>query len=378
MFDNNQQSQKNIKNLDKIFSAEAIGKTQEITTQIIRTDNFKRALEWFRLFERILQKYKKEFQVNKEAASFYEKIIVKCKFIAFPLLRDEEAIALIRDYFTWQFRIPDYDLLAKLKYKIINIPLFEAQDEFREKLKKAILASDLHITKNSKVRSIKKWLIDYSSRLGLKVDNLKRRQYLTDLEKNKDLNKHEIHKLTVLFNFYEKLKLSTFEPSGFEQDVFMTAKNGKNYIFKQGILEAIKDRGKDFTRYKEIIKKLYPKKAQLEELQKMLANYQEDSIEYKAIEDEIEKLQNKGKKKTSKTIPEPVSNDSERQKPKGESEKSQNSERILSETQAESKEKRGDDQEGKMQKKQELQKMLQQYKPNSMEYKAIMDELDNL
>lgn len=273
--------------LNKLIDQEYIELVKSVLERIINSDDAKKAFELFSLLEKAVAKHKNEIEKFKEIDDFYQKTIIKLKFIALPLLYNADVEDLVKNYFTWQFRIPYYDFLKKFNNKLINIEVFEERDNLKENLKNALLNSELVITSKFSIKKMNEWLRDYVSKLGIKiVDNLKRTQYLTNLKNTKELNDYDYQKLKLLFDFYEKLKLSSVTPQGFEEDMPIVI-DDKFYIFKQGVLNPI---GEKATKTRIITG---PPKTQsekkIDELKQEEKQYAEGGLEEKALEEEIGK-----------------------------------------------------------------------------------------
>ena len=302
----------------KLMSQGFIERLKNDIDFIIETDDQKKAYDLVVGIYGVMKKYRAEFRTNPGIAKQYNQILVKAKFIALPLLDNKDVLDLFVNYFNWFFRLEDYDVLKKFKYKLINIEVYEDRDRFKEEIKKAMLESNLGISKTTQLRTMKEWLNDYNVKLGIKkVDVLKKRQYLTDLKSISGINKEVFKKLYILFELYEKLKLSSLSPQGYEEDVPISL-NNKLYIYKQGRLELIsgqeeKNRiasgppqtpsekeinrlGTEKEKYGEggleqlVISEEVDNKKKIEDLEIMANKFKDDRIEKKAILEEIGKL----------------------------------------------------------------------------------------
>jgi len=301
----------------EIFTSEQfISKVKLDLDFIVETNDIKRAMESAKGLEGMLKKYGSRIREYKEMAKFYDEALIKLKFIALPLLDDNDAIDLISKYFNWHFHLEDYDLWSKFRQKLMNVVVYEDRDKLKERLKNMLINSDTIIAHSGERKTIKSWLNHYNSSLGSgKADKLKLIQFLTDLDKVKGLSEDNKHRLKVLFDFYERLKYSSLTPEGFEEDIPIVI-NGKYYIFKQGKLELIsggqerKISGPPRTAEEKEIDKMkieeekymtggleqqaieeeMEKKKKVEDLKAVASKYKPDSLEYKAVMEEIEKI----------------------------------------------------------------------------------------
>jgi hypothetical protein len=286
----------------------------EVVDYILSHDEQQKAWELYRPLEKAVNENMEALRTQPRLLAFYQESILKLKFICFANLDAKEAYGLIKDNFCLQFSIADYDLLTKLNGALVNIILVEDRNRFKDDLRKAILANDQKITPNYTVKTVKDWLKDYVSKMGLdNKDNLAKAQYLVALKGNKSISPKEYNNLITLFDFYDVLGIPSDTPAGLEEEVPVMV-NGKLYIFRKGILEPVSEK-------KEIIEAMNllsentggdtahpttssqsisisrqttivstPPPSELEELQEALKDYAPSSLEYKAISQEISRL----------------------------------------------------------------------------------------
>lgn len=280
--------------VDDLCNKNYIGLIEKILEKIINYDDQNKAYELANLLGQNLKREKLEFK-NIEAFNFYNKIIIKLKFIALPLLENSEVLSLVKKYFTWQFRISSYDIIKKIKFKLINIEVYEERDKFRDDLRRVLLENNNTITSKARIKTIKDWLVDYNTKVGIKTsERLKIAQYFTDLKKDKELSENDIAKLKILFNFYEEINLSSLTPQGFEENVPIVI-NGELNIFRNGNLEKVEKKSPDVL---EVLRRLKSstsdKNSENVEYRKILNSYPAGSLERKAIEEEIARYQSGG------------------------------------------------------------------------------------
>lgn len=292
---------------------------------IINTDDRKRAFDMAKSLKEAVDKNRELLAKNKDIFEFYKKVIIKARFIALPMLDEIEVLKLMKNYFTWHYNIPFYDLEEKFKFMLIGIPVHENRDVLKEKVKKVLLENKEIITSQAEIRSISEWLRDYNSKLGIGlIDSLKRREYLVNLTKIKGVEKDDIEKLKILFSFYESLKVSSMSPEGYEEDQLVKIED-KLYIFKQGKLELLLEEKEEKAVSEESksereevgqpprpVDSVRPQKSaqprpqptakatqtqptvkresRADELKAMAAKYPEGSLERKAIEEQIKKM----------------------------------------------------------------------------------------
>ena len=268
---------------------------QDLSEYIVKFNVTEKAGELAESLDKAIAASKAELAANQELDDHYQKALVKLKFIAFPLLDDEDNIDLIKNHFTRQFDFPDYDITEKLSGKLLNILIAEDRDKFKADLKTALLGNNEKITSRAEIKTIADWLKNYNAKLGIGiVDNLKRVEYMVGLTKVKGLDERYLNRLKVLFNFYEAIKLSSLTPAGFDEEVSIMV-DGKLQIFRRGVLEPVREiKVPGLTIEKKFVS---PAKSEIDnnlaELKQLAASYPSGSLEKKAVEEEIEKVRSK-------------------------------------------------------------------------------------
>jgi len=292
------QTTKNIGIASRLLDDDYLESLKNVSDIIINSNDVKHAQMLLKVLKEAIAARKSELEAVKEIYDFYKEVVIKLEFIALPLLDDADIIDLIKNYFTWQFRLsdhPGYDFMEKLSGKLLNILTLEDRDKFKASLKEAILNNKETITSRAEIKTIANWLRNYISKLGLGVaDNLKRTQYLVDLTKMKGIDENYANRLKILFNFYESLKLSSLMPQGFDEEIPIII-DKKLYIFRRGNLEPVREtKIRQTTAIASIAGKNEVQES--EALRQMLSQYPEGSLERKAVEEEIRKLEVRSKK----------------------------------------------------------------------------------
>ena len=112
----------------------------EISDYIVANDDRFKALELSRLLSRAIDGNINELRAQPKLLRFYQSEVLKLKFVCLPALGDKEVIGLIKDNFCFQFKLEDYNILAKIADKILSILVIDDRNVFKEELKKAGLA----------------------------------------------------------------------------------------------------------------------------------------------------------------------------------------------------------------------------------------------
>lgn len=286
------QTIKNNSIINRIFDNDYLASLEYVVSVILKRNDVQNASILLKVLNEAIAIRKGELEANKEVYDFYKEVLIKLKFIAFQLLDDEECIDLIKNYFVWQFNLPDYDIREKLSGKLLNILTLEDRDKFKTGLKAALLGNNEKITSRAEIKTIADWLRNYNAKLGVGiVDNLKRVEYMVGLTKVRGLEESHINWLKTLFDFYEAIKVSSLTPAGFDEEIPMVVDN-KLQIFRRGILEPVKEVK---ISYRAIEKKSEPPvksevNNDLAELKELVASFPPGSFERKTVEEEIERM----------------------------------------------------------------------------------------
>jgi len=308
----------NKEEFEKLARQEVMKSFEKDLEEMINRDKIKEAHALAIQIKNYFLKFRSEFNKMEELHSFYYKILVKARFIALPLISDSETLNIFKNNFLQIFDLKDYDIFFKIKYKLINILIYEDRDIFKQKLRDSLQENNQQITKKTSIKTVGAWIKKYNKDLGIGViNNIEKSKFYSLLAKNTDLSEMEVFKLKTLFSLYEKLKHSTFTPEGFEEDVIVVVK-GKTYYYHDGEVDVIEKettKGKKLTgppkttaeknieqfekegeEHKSAIEQLaikeeIEKENKLEELRFMATKFPENSLERRAIKEEIKHVE---------------------------------------------------------------------------------------
>lgn len=279
----------------------------EVLEYIITHDDQSEALRLSRNLSRAVNDNSADLKLQPQLLNFYKEAITKLQFICLPSLDDKEVISLIKNDFNTQLAIPDYDLLQKIKMKILNIITIDDRNKFKEDLRRVISESGLKITTKPEVRMARDWVKDYVSKIGIDGGNkLAKAQYLVSLRNDKNISPKEYNNLILLFNLYDELNMPADSPEGFSEEIPIIIK-GKLYIFRRGVLEPVLE-NKAVDQAMALVNGNQPASdpthiitSPLIELEQTLKDYPSDSLEHKAIKQEINRLKVAAFKQAQKT-----------------------------------------------------------------------------
>jgi len=254
---------------------------------------------------------------NPREYSQYLEYLMKLKFLTLNYFDDvQEYYELLKNYFALSQEIPGFDLWAKLEAQLVSMNDINERDNFKAKLREALEKSESLLFKRQKYNEaampikVSEWIKDFIVNLGLdRFDKLKKMEYLANGKYVRLLNNEDKDKIKNLLDIYEKLKLSSKLPAGYENTVAMNI-DGKRILFSRGEVEEIS---------KETLRQIQDQKAYsssgddlfitpsgsaiptttleppvsdnpIVELEQALKDYPPSSLEHKAISQEISRL----------------------------------------------------------------------------------------
>ena len=260
-------------------------------------DNSRGAYEYYKGLKKFIEDTELKEADPKLFGNYYS-CLIKLKFLALNFFYDwQEIEELIKNHFELIYKIKYYDLWGKIKLNLLTVSDLSKRDKIKDELNKILLDCDRVIIDKKKYKGIEglpmtvaEWLKDFIVNLGIgKIEHLKRVQYLTNSENIKKLDKEDKDKLKILFDFYEKLKISSNTPEGFESDIPMVI-NGKHIIYTEGRVEEIDPKVIDLIKSIKVRDEIVDDKEKEVGYSKQLSNqYPADSLEKKAIQEEKEK-----------------------------------------------------------------------------------------
>lgn len=284
-----------------------LNKLKEKAGGFIEQDDINDAYHLAKNIEKTISGSKELRERYYDLYSQYKNIVIKLKWVGLPIMTENMAVEMFEKHFIKIFNIPGYEyneLWRKLKSVLVGIIVLDDRDNFKKRLRSALINNQEKITSkkisvnNKEVEpTVGNWIKDYNSILGTsEIDRLKRTQYLTNNKNIRLLNSDEKKKIKVLFSLYERLKLSSKTFEGLEDEIPLDDEGAKG-IIKEGVFEPFKR-----TREQREIEDIFgPRGSErsdshisdsysLEELQNLASQYPAGSLERKAIEEEIGKL----------------------------------------------------------------------------------------
>ncbi len=296
---------------EKLKSKEFINKVQILTEYLIDGDRFREAYDISKHLDHAIETIKGFKDKYYELYYQYQEIIIKLKWVGLPVMVEDKVVDFFRNHFVKIFKIPEYDVWNKLKTILLAISVFEKRDELKKQIMRAlhdnnekITSKNIIINNKEKSPTVSNWLNDYNSTLGTgRINKLARTQYLVNGQNIKGLNRMEKNKVKVLFDLYEKLKLSSLTFEGVEEDIPVDEDNLQGTI-KGGFFEPFEQTNEQKTiwyvargdRGGRMIRDSVEggEKISLDRLENIANQYPDGSLERRAIEEEIDKQKELG------------------------------------------------------------------------------------
>lgn len=182
---------------------------------------------WFgQIIENLLRE-KPELTTDPALVDKYEKLIVLSKWEALNFLPERDIIGLFTEHFKEALETPDYDAWDKLSAKLVSMLVYEERDALKRNIADALMKNQQKITdqelvfQESKVTpTIANWMKDYVRFMGTgQLDKLKQAEYFSDNKNMAALDVPTREKMMKVFNFYERIKLSSLTLEGVEETI---------------------------------------------------------------------------------------------------------------------------------------------------------------
>jgi hypothetical protein len=280
--------------LDEVF----INEFKAACNEIIKHDLIDGAVFMQTAIERILSNYPEIKEKDIEKYNIYKLFLIKLRFVNLLNLKDEGIFHLIKNYFDYVYLIPEYNIIDKIKNKLAMIYELEERNKFKDNLKKVLTESGKKITSfeikynnSSSLPTVENWLKYYRAEAGNSSDKLKKVQFITNNYNIKKLNKNEKDKIKKLIDLYQYLSVDPRRIENIDDRFVGILPNKELAIFERGNMEKIP------SNIKNLAEKILNKNQDTTtaELREDLKNFRPGSLEYKAIEEEIERLEKENK-----------------------------------------------------------------------------------
>ena len=228
---------------------------------VVKFEYVEEAFALFKNYQEFLATNPDFSNTDPDLFKMYSELMVLAKFVAIPMLGDEEIINLFKDHAVEVINIPDrLSLWKKLRAKLVAVGELSDRDVLKEKIKEALeqnnqnfLVDSIKIGGELLPASVSNWLKNVNVEVGRqKADPFKFNEYIVSNINTAKLSNEQREKLRELIQFYYRLQLSSLSFEGLE-DTHIINDGGKRWIFNDGTVEQITD--KDYEEMKQISEK---------------------------------------------------------------------------------------------------------------------------
>jgi hypothetical protein len=181
---------------------------------------------------------------NPELFAAYNKLIAKLRWVALLFCNEDQIAELFKKNLSEMLEIEDYDLWNKFAAVLVGkIIVYEKRDEYKERIKSILNKNQELITAdhlaNGLAPTTENWIKDYTTIVGLgQVESIKMQNYFLNSESFKKLKPNEKEGMKKFFQFYERLKLSSLTVAGLEETMELPIdENGAIGYIRDGKIE---------------------------------------------------------------------------------------------------------------------------------------------
>ena len=179
-------------------------------------------------------------QADKKTKDSYDSVLVWLYYASFSSLDIGDLVDMFQNRNFTVIFVDDIqnDLIGKLKDKLAGFSI-EERDKVRERIYNAIHKNEKILTKNfvspENKGNMGSWLRHYDGDMGIGLaESIKLAEFVNKSSLDAKLSSEEKIILKKFFEFYEYLKISSYDPTGFEEDIFYTDDKGVAHILSGG------------------------------------------------------------------------------------------------------------------------------------------------
>jgi len=204
---------------------------EDLKSRVYISIKYSKSLHAYKLLKEL---EKNLSQQDDSVKAKYKEIIIWLNYACFGELTQREILDFFsKKNFTIILRDEDYnDLIQKIKFRLSQEPI-ETRDKWREKIFKALHENE-NVLIQGKEGAISAWIKKYDNAVGTDIaESIKRANFESESSISAHLSQDEKSLLKRFLGFYEFIKISSYDPAGFEESVIVEA-GGKTYLFDEG------------------------------------------------------------------------------------------------------------------------------------------------
>lgn len=256
-----------------------------------------------------------------QPAKELQEVLAVLRWIALPLLSQKEVMETFRLHLAAAFSIPEFQLWEKTRAALTAVAFVEERDEMKQEIRDSLVQSQVSLTAkkllNGEVPTVGNWIREYVSSVGNgRVDAIQQNQFFTKNKNVQVLAPALRERVRQFFLFWERLKLSSQRLEGFEETIPVQDGDRHGFIRDGKITYSTPAEEKEIEQLSRIAEKVTTAaygtpqlntedkdevekdgdSEDIQQLKTLAAQYPEGSLERRAIEEEINKLQGKSNK----------------------------------------------------------------------------------
>lgn len=159
----------------------------------------------------------------------------KLRWAKLNLATESEVKELFQNKFEIALAMPEFDIREKVRCFLIDILDFDERDRIKNDIKEILQKSSAKLTlnnlNNGQPPTVENWLKLYASNVGNgAADKLKLQEFYVHDKNFLALDVVEREKIKRLFEFFEKLKHSSYSPLGIEESVPIIGESYQGFL----------------------------------------------------------------------------------------------------------------------------------------------------
>ncbi len=221
------------------------------------------ALRVIPIYEQWLEKHPSFITGHPEKTEIIRTLLVDNRWIALRMISHDEVLELYKQHILNVFTIEDrydemdgYSDLPKmilheyLRAHLLTIRILDDRDEFKHAIINALTRNQEPITSAPYFADIKEttptlanWFAEYIEFMvpDVRYSQFQQSKFFKTNENILRLSNKELHRLRLLFDLYERLRISSWRPTGMEESLFYDGEQGVGVVQYEEIIPYAKE-----------------------------------------------------------------------------------------------------------------------------------------
>ncbi|MDA2921731.1 hypothetical protein MYX07_00510 [Patescibacteria group bacterium AH-259-L07] len=205
-------------------------------------DNPTKIKQWNKKRAALEEFLKENKTLPEDNPSLYKEcqdLLTRLQWYSFFFISSDDAVNLFKSGINIALSEKSFPLETYLSVFLLNIPSLTLRDEYKGKIRQAVVESKKRITSGD-IRTVADWLTLYNRELGTgEVEKVRVAEFLNKNEHIIKLSSSEKTKIKRLFELYEELKIPANTIEGLEEEVYVLNEQGELEFHKRGKVENI-------------------------------------------------------------------------------------------------------------------------------------------